>query len=129
VFLRESTDDSGAAPIRDTGGDNTMGADNETIGSDGRGWGVRVGFVSVMAATGMVLAGQAAEATTAALDSSGTHANGDRAGLPLDLTRLPGGNSGATCVAAVDGVGLTSTQCAAFGGVITNAMCDIPLEQ
>jgi len=54
-----------------------MGADNETIGSDWRGWGVRAGLVSVMAATGMVLAGHAAQATTMVTEPPGTQANGD----------------------------------------------------
>lgn len=42
----------------------TMRADNQSIGSDWRGWGVRMGLVSMMATTGMVLAGHAAQAAT-----------------------------------------------------------------
>lgn len=74
-----------------------MGADNQSIGSDWRGWGVRAGLVSVMAATGMVLAGHAANATTTMTPSPATQADGGSEGLPLDLPRLPDGNSGATC--------------------------------
>ena len=80
-----------------------MGADNQTLGSDWLGWGMRMGVVSVMAATGMVLAGQAAQATTTVTESPGTQANGDGEGLPLDLQRVPDGNSGGTCL--VDGLG------------------------
>jgi hypothetical protein len=84
--------DTGAAP--DTGEAST---DNETIGSEWRGWGVRMGVVSMMAASGMALAGQAAHATTTVTEAPTTQANGDGEGLPLDLLRLPEGNSGATC--------------------------------
>jgi hypothetical protein len=81
-----------------------MGTDNEVIGRDWRTRGMRVGLISVMAATGMVLAGQAAEATTATpslkAQADGTdhgHANGDGQGLPPNLPRLADGNSGASC--------------------------------
>ena len=107
VFLRESTYDSDAA--LDTGGGNTMGADNQTIGSDWRGWGVRAGLVSMMAATGMVLAGQTAQATTTVTEPPRTQTNGDGEGLPLDLVRLADGNSGATCAVAYLGTQLDST--------------------
>jgi hypothetical protein len=76
-----------------------MAADNEILGSDWRHWGMRAGVVSVMAATGMVLAGQAAQATTTVTESPAIQANGDGEGLPLDLLRVPDGNSGATCAA------------------------------
>lgn len=87
-----------------------MGADNQTIGSDWRGWGMRMGMVSMMAATGMVLAGHAAQATPAVTQSPGTEANGGGEGLPLGLMRVPDGNSGATCIGAqlgaqLDGIG------------------------
>jgi hypothetical protein len=89
-----------------------MGATNEASGSDWRTTGLRMGLISMMAATGMVLAGHAAEATTVTAapktqangggqgqaDGSGQgQADGSGQGLPLDLNRLPGGNSGATC--------------------------------
>ena len=90
-----------------------MRADNQAIGSDWRIRGMRIGLISVMAATGMVLAGQAAEATTTATRSlkthtddtgqghtnggSQSHANGAGHGLPLHLQRLAGGNGGASC--------------------------------
>jgi hypothetical protein len=83
-----------------------MGAGNETIGGDWRARGMRIGLLSVMAATGMVLAGHAAEATTTATpslkaqaDGAGQgQANSSGQGLPLNLPRLTAGNSGATCV-------------------------------
>jgi hypothetical protein len=91
-----------------------MRTDNQTIGSDWRTTGMRMGLISVMAATGMILAGQAAEATTTTTPSLKTHtndggqghtngsgqshANGAGHGLPLHLQRQAGGNSGASCV-------------------------------
>lgn len=87
-----------------------MKADNETIGSDWRGWGVRTGLVSMMAATGMVLAGHAADATTtveslkAQADGVGQgQADGTGQNLPLDLSRIVAGNSGAICGAMFAG--------------------------
>lgn len=62
--------------------------------------------MSVMAATGMVLAGQAAQATTTVTESPATQANGDGEGLPLDLLRVPDGNSGATCAGLLGGSGI-----------------------
>lgn len=83
-----------------------MGATNEAIDSDWRTRGLRMWLISMMAATGMVLAGHAAEANTTVIAAPKTQANGggqgqangSGQGLPLDLTRLPGGNSGATCL-------------------------------
>ena len=106
VFLRESPYDTDAMP--DRGGGTTMAADNQALGSDWRGWGVRMGVVSVMAATGMVLAGQAAQATTTVTESPGTQANGDGEGLPLNMLRVPDGNSGATCI-SIDVLGTGAT--------------------
>ena len=92
--------------------------ENKTIGGDWRVRGMRLGVMSVMAATGMVLAGQAAEAATTATPALKAHADGggqghtngagqsppNRAGqgLPLHLSRLAGGNSGASCIAGGD---------------------------
>jgi hypothetical protein len=92
-----------------------MRTDNQTIGSDWRTTGMRIGLISVMAASGMILAGQAAEATTTTTPSLKTHtddggqghtngagqghANGAGHGLPLHLQRQAGGNSGASCAA------------------------------
>jgi hypothetical protein len=103
-----------------------MRADNDTIGSDWRTKGMRMGLISVMAATGMVLAGQAAEASTTATpslkahtdDTGGGHPNGagqghanrGGQGLPLHLQRLAGGNSGASC--NIDPPAETKSMCA-----------------
>ena len=64
-----------------------MAADetNETIGSDWRARGVRMGLVSVMAATGMVLAGQAAHATPTVTEPPGTQADGGDESSPSNL--------------------------------------------
>jgi hypothetical protein len=74
-----------------------MAAENQTLGSGWRGWGVRMGMVSMMAATGMLLAGHAAQATTV-IESLGTQADGGGEGLLLDVPdgNGPDGNSGTT---------------------------------
>lgn len=61
----------------------------------------------MMAATGMVLAGHAAQATTTVTQPPTAQADGDGQRLPLDLLRLPGGNSGATCGITDPVLGLT----------------------
>lgn len=100
-----------------------MGADNHSIGGDWRGWGVRAGLASVMAATGMVLAGHAAQATTTATEAPTTQADGGGEGLPVELLRLDGGNSGATC--GGDDGGFGGAGGSAQGGVGVNVLAGI----
>lgn len=53
-----------------------MGIGNQSIGSDWRGWGVRMGLVSMMAATGMGLVGHAVAATPMVTQPSGGDGTG-----------------------------------------------------